>query len=207
MKYHGWTNDKKLRQPVFLGVQEDRSPRDCTLKDQASPPKAAPAEAASAAEREDPHAADAEPRGVARPKSGPKKTVKRAPGKAAARTKTAKPAGGDSGGGASGTVSGPKKTAAQDLERALADGQEESLAAELHGKALTLTHLNKMYFPERKSRKRDVLLHYLRVAPYMLPFLKDRPLVLKRYPNGIHGEFFFREGSRVASRLDPDGAH
>ena len=38
-----------------------------------------------------------------------------------------------------------------------------------------------------------MLLHYLRMAKYILPFLKDRPLVLKRYPNGIHGSFFFQK--------------
>ena len=38
-----------------------------------------------------------------------------------------------------------------------------------------------------------MLLYYLRIAPQILPFLKDRPMVLKRYPNGIEGEFFFQK--------------
>ena len=64
---------------------------------------------------------------------------------------------------------------------------------ELDCKELSLTHLNKMYFKRPHLRKRDVLLYYLRIAPYILPFLKDRPMVLKRYPNGIDGKFFFQK--------------
>ena len=79
------------------------------------------------------------------------------------------------------------------LETALARGHGESLDIELDGKTLTLTHLNKLYFTKPDLRKRDVLLYYLRIAPYILPFLKDRPLVLKRYPNGIDGNFFFQK--------------
>jgi bifunctional non-homologous end joining protein LigD len=80
-----------------------------------------------------------------------------------------------------------------DLEAQLARGHGESLDAELDGKTLSLTHLNKLYFTKPDLRKRDVLLYYLRIAPYILPFLKDRPLVLKRYPNGIDGKFFFQK--------------
>ena len=79
------------------------------------------------------------------------------------------------------------------LEAELARGKRDSLNIELDGKKLSLTHLNKMYFSKPDLRKRDVLLYYLRIAPYILPFLKDRPLVLKRYPNGIDGKFFFQK--------------
>jgi len=83
---------------------------------------------------------------------------------------------------------------ARDLEKELASGQRESLEAELSGKRLSLTNLNKVWFPGAPQlRKRDVLLYYLRIAPHILPFLKDRPMVLKRYPNGIDGEFFFQK--------------
>jgi bifunctional non-homologous end joining protein LigD len=64
---------------------------------------------------------------------------------------------------------------------------------ELDSKKLLLTHLNKIYFKRPLLRKRDVLLYYLRIAPNILPFLKDRPMVLKRHPNGIDGEFFFQK--------------
>jgi bifunctional non-homologous end joining protein LigD len=79
------------------------------------------------------------------------------------------------------------------LEKELAEGSGATLAIELDGKALSLTHLNKVYFPSPELRKRDVLLYYLRISPFILPFLKDRPLVLKRYPNGIESKFFFQK--------------
>ena len=80
-----------------------------------------------------------------------------------------------------------------DLEKELAEGNAESLKVELDGKRLSLTHLNKLYFTKPDIRKRDLLLYYLRIAPYILPFLKDRPLVLKRYPNGIDADYFFQK--------------
>src|ERR1700719_1468536 len=79
------------------------------------------------------------------------------------------------------------------LEEELSKGTAESLSVVLNGKEVALSHLNKVYFPEAGCRKRDLLLHYLRMSKYILPFLKDRPLVLKRYPNGIHGSYFFQK--------------
>ena len=90
---------------------------------------------------------------------------------------------------------------AVDLEKELAQGNTESLNVDLGGKRLSLTHLNKLYFNKPDLRKREVLLYYLRIASYILPFLKDRPLVLKRYPNGINGDFFFQKEA-PASRPD-----
>ena len=54
-----------------------------------------------------------------------------------------------------------------------------------------LTNLRKVYWPERKHTKRDLLQYYLDLAPILVPHLKDRAMVMKRYPNGIHGQFFF----------------
>ncbi len=56
-----------------------------------------------------------------------------------------------------------------------------------------LTHLDKVYFPESGITKRDVLSYYSEVAEYILPFLAGRPLVLRRYPNGITGTTFFQK--------------
>jgi bifunctional non-homologous end joining protein LigD len=55
-----------------------------------------------------------------------------------------------------------------------------------------LTNLNKVYWPVDGYTKRDLLNYYYQVAPVMLPHLADRPLILKRYPNGIHKEHFFQ---------------
>src|SRR5438477_6232519 len=75
----------------------------------------------------------------------------------------------------------------------LQQGNQEQARLELNGRQLTLTHLNKVYFPKAKISKRDVLAYYAAVSPYLLPFLKDRPLVLHRYPNGIAAGAFYQK--------------
>src|SRR4029077_8659130 len=75
----------------------------------------------------------------------------------------------------------------------LAHGTAESLRLQVDRRTLTLTHLNKIYFPESGIRKRDLLAYYYRMADYILPFLKDRPLVMRRYPNGIEEKSFFQK--------------
>jgi bifunctional non-homologous end joining protein LigD len=75
----------------------------------------------------------------------------------------------------------------------LAHGKAESLRLQLDGRTLALTNLNKIYFPESGIRKRDLLAYYYRIADNILPFLRDRPLVMRRYPNGIQGKSFFQK--------------
>jgi len=155
VKYGQWTTDLKLRQPVFLGFQEDRDPKECTIEVPLPRRSSDLREAAPVRESKKPQAI---------------------PGRS--------------------ILSNPA-----DVETELARGNSELLKIDLDGKKLSLTHLNKLYFTKPDLRKRDVLLYYLRIAPYILPFLKDRPLVLKRYPNGIDGEFFFQKEA-PASRPD-----
>jgi bifunctional non-homologous end joining protein LigD len=54
-----------------------------------------------------------------------------------------------------------------------------------------LTNLEKVFWPELRLTKRDLLQYYADVSPALLPHLRDRAMVMKRYPNGIHGKFFF----------------
>jgi bifunctional non-homologous end joining protein LigD len=54
-----------------------------------------------------------------------------------------------------------------------------------------LTNLGKVFFPEIGATKRDLLQYYADVAPVLLPHLRDRAMVMKRYPNGAAGDFFF----------------
>ncbi len=58
---------------------------------------------------------------------------------------------------------------------------------------LEFTNLDKVFFPELGLTKGDVIAYYHRVAPYILPHLKDRPLSLRRFPDGIHGKDFFQK--------------
>ena len=56
--------------------------------------------------------------------------------------------------------------------------------------AVALTHLERVYWPEDGYTKGDLVKYYDEVAPVILPYLKDRPLIMKRYPSGTHGPFF-----------------
>jgi bifunctional non-homologous end joining protein LigD len=59
------------------------------------------------------------------------------------------------------------------------------------GGTVHLTNLNKIFWPDLGLTKRDLLQYYADVSNWLLPHLKDRAMVMKRYPNGISGEFFF----------------
>jgi bifunctional non-homologous end joining protein LigD len=91
----------------------------------------------------------------------------------------------------------------RELENQLLEAKAESLTLDLDGKRVKLTHLNKVYFPESGYTKRILLAYYVRVAPLILPFLHDRPLVLRRYPDGIQGEAFFqKDAARAPDWID-----
>ena len=82
------------------------------------------------------------------------------------------------------------------IEAELFKGRSETVTIELEGKRLRLSNLNKVYFPESGYTKRNLLAYYYRVADFVLPFLRDRPLVLRRYPDGIKGQAFFQKDLR-----------
>src|SRR4029077_5714401 len=65
--------------------------------------------------------------------------------------------------------------------------------ATLHfgARSVGLTNLRKLFFPEIGATKGDLLRYYAAVAPYLLPHIRDRAMVMKRYPNGATGDFFF----------------
>lgn len=82
----------------------------------------------------------------------------------------------------------PKKTGIKQLKL---PQNQTSLEVELEGQVVKLTNLGKPFWPELGITKRDLLQYYADVAPYLLPHLTDRAMVMKRYPNGAAGEFFF----------------
>ncbi len=61
------------------------------------------------------------------------------------------------------------------------------------GKSLSLTNPEKLLYPAAGFTKAQVLEYYRRMAPFILPHLHDRALTLKRYPDGVEGEFFFEK--------------
>ena len=114
VRFSNWTDDGKLRAPVWIGLRPDIDPQECTRDEPA--------------ERK--------------------------------------------------TLLDPSKS-------------EETLT--IDGHRLKFTNLNKLYYPKDKIAKRDLINYYDAVAPLLVPHLKDRPLSLKRYPNGIEADFFFQK--------------
>jgi bifunctional non-homologous end joining protein LigD len=115
IKFANWTNDRKLRAPVYLGLREDKTPKEVSRE--------------------------------AAPKPG------------------------------------------------FLPVERKEVTTEIGGHSLKFTNLDKIYYPEDGYTKRDLLNYYDAVAELILPHLKDRPLSLKRYPNGIHEEFFFQKNT------------
>lgn len=66
---------------------------------------------------------------------------------------------------------------------------------------VAISNRDKVFFPEKELTKGDLLDYYEKVAPWMLPYLADRPLVLTRFPDGIHGKSFYQ---RDAPAFVPD---
>ena len=155
-KFSGWTEGVHLRQPRFVGLQEDRDPHECTLeKETKEPVEQSEIEVAESAE-----------------------TRKAKAGSHESRRKR-----------------GSRLSAEMDegVQRELESGSAEEVRGKVDGRTLHFTNLNKIYFPADGITKRNLLAYYFRMAPLILPFLEERPMVLRRYPNGIEGQSFFQK--------------
>ena len=93
-------------------------------------------------------------------------------------------------------VVGKVITAREQIEAELFKGRAESAIVEIDGKRMRWSNLNKVYWPESGYTKRELLAYYYRMAEYILPFLRNRALVLRRYPDGIKGQSFFQKDVR-----------
>jgi bifunctional non-homologous end joining protein LigD len=99
----------------------------------------------------------------------------------------------------------PRRSAGADVESQLEAIERGTGEGELElgrGVTLRVSSLDKVYFPEAGVTKGALMRYYARVSPVLLPHIADRPLVLKRYPDGVGGPMFFQQdaGSHV-----PDG--
>jgi len=70
-------------------------------------------------------------------------------------------------------------------------GRSGDVMIDVAGRQVRLTNLEKVYFPESGITKGDLVQYYAEIAPALLPHLRDRAMVMKRYPHGISGDFFF----------------
>jgi len=61
------------------------------------------------------------------------------------------------------------------------------------GRTLAVSNLDKVLYPKDGFTKGELINYYIQIAPVLLPHLKDRPLTMKRYPDGVEGEFFYEK--------------
>jgi bifunctional non-homologous end joining protein LigD len=201
VKYANWTNDNHLRAPVFLSLLTDRAATECTMED-AKPESTSALE--SKAEKEHPAAKKPKPQRSVKENPPPEDsdstkilaseanqaeeiapieiTRKQRPAKAPkSETK------------ATGKTISISTGRESEVESELRSGSKETMDVESDGQRLHFSNLNKIYFPEVGVKKRELLAYYYRMARYILPFLQDRPMVLRRYPDGVDGKAFFQK--------------
>jgi bifunctional non-homologous end joining protein LigD len=85
------------------------------------------------------------------------------------------------------------KPVADKGRRTLLNPTEETQMRIVNGHELKFTNLSKVFWPREGYTKRDMLNYYYQVVPYILPYLKDKPQSLNRYPNGINGKSFYHK--------------
>jgi bifunctional non-homologous end joining protein LigD len=164
IKFNEWTSGGHLRQPVFLGVRDDKAASDVVREAQS---KVSDKEAKSPS------------RTTAKTTRGKKAKVKAKADSAGARSV------------ASLRMTGALRATIEKLDAIIADDGAGIL--DLPTGTLEVSNLNKVFFPQSKQTKGDVMRFYAQVSPYLLPAIADRPLVMKRFPNGVTGKAFYQQ--------------
>ena len=170
IKFTEWTADAKLRHPVYLGLRDDKKPREVRREEDA---------AVRRATFDVSEAADKKP---AKPSARRAATAGRTPNAgrtAPAASRRATPAAADLAHVLDQLVA---------LEKARKDGVLELPG----GDSLKVTNLHKIFWPKQKLTKGDLFRYYVQAAPYVLPAVLDRALVMKRFPNGVAAAPFYQ---------------
>jgi bifunctional non-homologous end joining protein LigD len=163
VKFTEWTADGKLRHPTYLGMRDD-------------------VKAASVVKEPD----------LARP------AVRASVHRAAVSTERVRAVAADKARRVAAASAGNTQQLLDQLD-AIESGAGDGLLELPGGARLEVTNLRKLFWPARKGTakmraltKGDLFRHYVRAAPFILPALADRPLVMKRHPNGIAGKPFYQ---------------
>ncbi len=179
VKFNEWTTGRRLRQPIFLGVRDDKDPREVGLEPASVQKKAV--QAGTITKRQTRVSIAARAKGAT--KTSRARTTRRAPVPGRVREKF------------------DSSSLLEQLTAIEKKGGEGVLDLG-PGNTLKVSNLDKVFFPKEKYTKGDVMRFYARIADFVLPTIKDRPLVLKRFPNGIDGESFYQQ---KASETTPPG--
>jgi bifunctional non-homologous end joining protein LigD len=191
VRFTEWTDDNKLRHPVYLGLRDDKPAANVIREAAPAPPKP---EGRRRAEREragvgSPRALkNADTAGGARPPNRAKSHVSERAGTHRATHKSSRQV------DVSTALS--RMQPVVDELRALEDNRRDGTIALPDGGRLGVTNLAKPFWPKLKLTKGDLLRYYATVAPLILPVVADRPLVMKRFPNGVDDRIAFYQQRR-----------
>jgi bifunctional non-homologous end joining protein LigD len=187
IEFAGWTADGVMRAPSFKGLREDVDPREVVREPDSRPDAGEP----------NTHAGTGEPN--SRPgASAPK--ARAAPGPKPQAQPDGEPRSTAHAQGGASSLEPQPEAGATPLEaqpeelfesvRRLPGGE---LAVLIDGRELRLTNWGKVLYPRAGFTKGQLIAYYAQIAPVALPHLRDRALTLKRYPDGVEGEFFYEK--------------
>lgn len=169
IKFNEWTSGGSLRQPVFVGVRTDKAAREVIRE---------PDSLAGKRSTEGGRVRAKSTRRVAA--STTKPTTK--------RRRNTKPIAARPSPVAKARVSKDVVRQLEDIENAGGSG-----VLDLPTGTLDVSSLGKVFFPVTKHTKGDLMRFYATISPVLLPAIADRPLVMKRYPNGVRGKAFYQQ--------------
>ena len=214
VRFTEWTADKKLRHPVYLGLRDDKKALEVTAVPRAAAQAPRQAQRASREARKapggGPPSRGSRPQATLR-RAAPKRSEGEAPGASrnAGRPSLIKPTGRPvhTATGAINPTTGQNtpRTALtrQTLQpvltqlRALEDTRKDGTIELPDGSRLGVTNLWKVFWPKARLTKGDLLRYYAEISPLILPAVAERPLVMKRFPNGIDKPAFYQQRSRL----------
>ncbi len=184
VKFTQWTADDVLRNPVYLGVRPDTVADDVRREDQRPDTAGAPrqsrgAKRATTPRRRRRHAAATDKDAATSPGADPASRLALVP----SVVPPARP-----------EISSEIDTLC-DQWHALEASRRRSTLTLPDGARVEVGNLHKVFWPEPNLTKGDLLRFNLRISPYLLPVVADRPLVMKRFPNGIDGKWFYQHRS------------
>jgi len=205
VKFSEWTDEGLLRHPIYLGLREDIRPESVRREPMAQLPvmtahgarlrlgDAVPHAPPSGFARGTPMARVARRKSPTRPESSevsPSSPVVSGLGRT--REKSAPVVSGLS-------RTGEKSAHAQALRhlhdelRRIEENRGEGFITLPGAVRMSVTNLQKVFWPKQKITKGELLRYYVTVAPCLLPVVEDRPLVMKRLPNGVTGKAFYQQ--------------
>jgi bifunctional non-homologous end joining protein LigD len=183
VKFSEWTKDNILRQPIFMGLREDKNAKDVQKENAVHTGTAVQEGEEENTSSHQTHASEKMKTKTAKKKTA-SKTAKRQTRKAERETPTTE---------SKKTPAKRKVTKATASPEDFLNDTEKEQVVIINKKELTFTNLDKIYWPAEKITKRDMLNYYESIAPFMLPFMKDRPQSMNRFPNGVNKPSFYQK--------------